>query len=181
MTGKDPEPVSGPHPSVTPYQVYEAKNGHVILALASENKWQEFCRTIGLEKLIDDPRFVNNNQRTANRDELNQIITETFSSMNSEEIISALKAKNVPCGPINNITDLFTDPQLLARNRFISFDRNGQSVPGVANPMNFSHTPIEYTTAAPFLGQHTDEILTGLGYSQAEIDALVEKGVISRT
>ncbi len=178
--GKVPGRLGNAHPNIVPYQTFETADGHIIMAVGNDRQFTEYCRIIGLAELAADQRFTTNRGRVENRDALIPLLRPAMKSRSTSDWIEAFEAAAVPCGPINTIDQMFADPQVLARGLQIGLTReDGVQVPGVANPIVFSETPVEYDRAPPRLGQHTDEVLESLlDLPAAEIAALRSKGAI---
>jgi crotonobetainyl-CoA:carnitine CoA-transferase CaiB-like acyl-CoA transferase len=179
-TGKPPKRIGNLHPNIVPYQPFRAKDGEVILACGNDNLFRKFCEAAGEAKLADDPRFATNGKRVENRAELTRLLQEIFARRTKREWVERLEAAGVPNGPINDIAQVFDEPQVKARGVKIELEHPvAGKLPMVASPMRFSATPLEYRHAPPLLGQHTDEVLRDLlGRSETEIARLRAEGVI---
>ena len=179
VTGKPDAPPGGGHPQIVPYQVFSAQDGYLIVACLTEGFWRNMCMAMGLEHLLTDPRFETNMVRTRNRGELIPMLSAIFETKTRAQWVEILSARDVPCGPVNNLGDAFNDPQV-RHNRMveqIDHPRAGKiSVPGVVVKM--SATPGRISAAPPLLGEHTAQVLRGLGYADEEIARLREQGVI---
>jgi crotonobetainyl-CoA:carnitine CoA-transferase CaiB-like acyl-CoA transferase len=179
-TGVPPERIGNLHPNIVPYQPFRASDGELILACGNDNLYGKFCEAAGCAELARDPRFVTNGKRVENRAELTRLLSEVFKKRSKREWLELLEAAGVPNGPINDVAQVFDEPQVKARGVRIELDHAvaGQ-LPVVASPMRFSGTLIEYRLAPPLLGQHTAEVLRGLlGKSDVEIARLRAAGVI---
>jgi crotonobetainyl-CoA:carnitine CoA-transferase CaiB-like acyl-CoA transferase len=179
-TGTPPKRIGNLHPNIVPYQPFRASDGDVILACGNDNLFRKFCSAAGCAELADDPRFASNGKRVENRAQLTALLEKVFARRTTREWVELLEAAGVPNGPINNIAQVFEEPQVKARGTQIELESaSGVRVPMVASPMRFSETPIEYRLAPPVLGQHTDEVLrTFLGKSDDEIARLRAAKVI---
>jgi crotonobetainyl-CoA:carnitine CoA-transferase CaiB-like acyl-CoA transferase len=178
-TGEPPKRIGNLHPNIVPYQPFRTKDGDVILACGNDNLFRKFCDAAGCQHLASDARFGTNGKRVENRGELTRLLGEIFAKRTTAEWVDLLEAAGVPNGPINNIAQVFAEPQVKARGvRLELANASGVKVPLVASPMRFSETPIEYRLAPPALGQHTEEILRGLGKVDAEIAALRAKKIV---
>ena len=173
-TGKPPGRIGNLHPNIVPYQPFRAKDGDVILACGNDNLYRKFCETAGCMELAADPRFASNGKRVENRKELTRLLGEIFQKRTKKEWVDLLEAAGVPNGPINDIAQVFAEPQVQARGVKIELEHAvAGKLPMVASPMRFSGTPLEHKLAPPILGQHTDEVLRELlGMSAAQIAAL---------
>jgi glutaryl-CoA transferase len=179
-SGRIPIRYGNAHAQVVPYEVFPTADGHIILAIGNDGQFQRFCEVAGCAELAEEPRFKTNTQRIVHRAELIPLIAEVMRTRSKQEWIERLEAATVPCGPINNMKEVFEDPQV--RHRALRVDiphPSGGTAPVVANPMRFSGTPVEYRLAPPLLGQHNDEIYRGLlGKSEAEIARLKSAGIL---
>ncbi|MEK9720815.1 MAG: CoA transferase, partial [Quisquiliibacterium sp.] len=141
---------------------------------------RKFCDVAGCPELAQDPRFATNGKRVENRDELTGLLQEVMQRRTTKEWVQALEAGGVPNGPINDLAQVYQEPQVQARNIRVAMDHPiAGKLDTVASPMRFSATPIEYRLAPPVVGQHTDEVLRGLlGKDEAQIAGLREAGVL---
>jgi crotonobetainyl-CoA:carnitine CoA-transferase CaiB-like acyl-CoA transferase len=173
-TGKPPGRIGNLHPNIVPYQPFRAKDGEVILACGNDNLYRRFCDAAGCPELAADPRFASNGKRVENRKELTRLLGEIFQKRTKKEWVELLDAAGVPNGPINDIAQVFAEPQVRARGVKIELEHAAAGkLPMVASPMRFSGTPLEHKLAPPLLGQHTDEVLQEvLGIGAAQIAAL---------
>jgi crotonobetainyl-CoA:carnitine CoA-transferase CaiB-like acyl-CoA transferase len=178
-TGTPPKRIGNLHPNIVPYQPFHTRDGDVILACGNDNLFRKFCDVAGCQHLAADARFASNGKRVENRLELTRLMQEIFIKRGTAEWVELLEAAGVPNGPINNIAQVYAEPQVKARGVRVELtNASGVSVPLVASPMRFSETPIEYRLAPPALGQHTEEVLRGLGKTEAEIAALRAKQIV---
>ena len=179
-TGKPPTRIGNLHPNIVPYQPFRTSDGDVIIACGNDNLYRKFCAAAGCAGLADDPRFATNGKRVENRAELTRLLAEVFRKRSTREWVELLEVAGVPNGPINDIAQVFEEPQVEARGVRMELPHSaGAMLPMVASPMRFSATPLEYRRAPPLLGEHTEEVLRGLlGKSEAEIAALRAEQVI---
>ena len=157
-TGRSPGRLGNAHPSLAPYEPYQAADGQVIVAVANPRLWSRFCKAVGLEDLEDDPRFATNSDRLAHRVALNERIEHVFVATRVDELIDRLAAAGVPCGRVRSINDVLRDPQLAARNMLVEIPAGAASVCVPGNPVKLSAAPVLPLEPPPALGQHTDEI-----------------------
>ncbi|MBK4721746.1 CoA transferase [Azospirillum sp. YIM DDC1] len=178
--GKAPQRLGNAHPNIVPYQAFATLDGHIILAVGNDGQFAKFCQVAGRPELAQDPRYATNPARVANRKELVPILELLLEQRTSRDWLSALEAVGVPCGPINDVSQVFADPHVRARHIHQDLPHpTAGTVPTVASPIRYSATPIEHTVAPPTLGQHTDAVLEqALGLCAADIAALREKGVV---
>jgi crotonobetainyl-CoA:carnitine CoA-transferase CaiB-like acyl-CoA transferase len=178
-TGKPPKRIGNLHPNIVPYQPFHTSDGDVILACGNDNLFRKFCEAAGCQALAVDPRFATNGKRVENRAEITRLLQDIFKKRKSSEWVGLLEAAGVPNGPINDIAQVFAEPQVKARGVRIELEHAvAGMLPMVASPMRFSGTPVEYRSAPPVLGQHTDEVLRLLKKTDAEIARLRTEGVI---
>jgi len=162
-TGTAPKRIGNLHPNIVPYQPFKTADGDVILACGNDNLFRKFCEAAGCAELADDPRFAGNGKRVENRAELTRLLQAMFSKHSTREWVELLEAAGIPNGPINNVAQVYEEPQVKARGIKVELDHPvAGKLPTVASPMRFSATPLEYALAPPVLGQHTEEILRGL-------------------
>jgi crotonobetainyl-CoA:carnitine CoA-transferase CaiB-like acyl-CoA transferase len=179
-SGEIPRRFGNAHANIVPYEVFPSADGHIILAVGNDSQFAAFCRVAGRPELAEDPRFATNPERVKHRSVLVPIVQEIVRRRTSHDWIESLEAASVPCGPINNMKEVFENPQVRHRGLRVDIPHPaGVPCPTVASPMRFSATPVEHAVPPPLLGQHTREVLGGvLGLSGAEIDALAAAGVV---
>ena len=162
-TGKPPKRIGNLHPNIVPYQPFKTADGDVILACGNDNLFRKFCEAAGCIQLAGDARFAGNGKRVENRAELTRILQAVFAQRSTRAWVEILETAGVPNGPINDVAQVFEEPQVKARGIKVELDHPvAGKLPTVASPMRFSATPVEYKLAPPVLGQHTEEILRGL-------------------
>ena len=168
------------HPQVVPYEAFATSDGHIILAVGNDGQFKRFCNVAGCPELAGEMRFATNSQRIVHRAELIPIIAGILRTRSKGEWLEALEAAGVPCGPINNMKEVFDDPQVKHRKLRVDIPHpSGGSAPVVASPMRLSETPVEYRLAPPLLGQHNDEVYRGLlGKGAAEMERLAKAGIV---
>jgi len=179
-TGTPPRRIGNLHPNIVPYQPFRTSDGEVIVACGNDNLFRKFCDAAGCPELVQDPRFATNGKRVENRAEITRLIQEIFRNKTTAEWLGLLEAAGVPNGPINDIAQVFEEPQVKARGVKIELHHAAAgTLPLVASPMRFSATPLEYRLPPPLLGEHTDEVLRSLlGKSDAEIAQLRTEGIV---
>lgn len=178
--GEVPPRLGNAHPNIVPYQVFRtAGDSHFILACGNDKQFRAICELIGLPQLAADERFASNPQRVRHRDLLVPQLAEAFLTRSRDEWLKLLDAAGVPCGPINTVDEAFADPQIRFREMELHLkDAQGQDVPQVACPIKMSGTPPRYDAPPPKLGQHTDSVLSALGYDAAAIAQLKANGTV---
>ncbi len=179
-TGSPPGRIGNLHPNIVPYQPFRTQDGSVILACGNDNLYRKFCEAAGRPELADDPRFATNGARVENRAEMTQLLSQVFAQRTTREWVELLDAAGVANGPINDVAQVFQEPQVRARGVKIELEHPlAGKLQLVASPMRFSGTPLEHNLAPPVLGQHTDEILREmLKLGEPEIARLRADGVI---
>jgi crotonobetainyl-CoA:carnitine CoA-transferase CaiB-like acyl-CoA transferase len=179
-TGVSPRRLGNAHPNIVPYQDFPTADGDFILTVGNDSQFRKFAEVAGHPLWAEDPRFASNKARVAHRAELIPLIRQATVFKTTAEWVTALEQAGVPCGPINDIAQVFADPQVQSRGLKLELPHSlGGTVPQVASPIRLSATPVEYRSAPPLLGEHTLEVLTGLlGLSNSEVDALREAGVL---
>ena len=179
-TGTPPKRIGNLHPNIVPYQPFRSSDGEVIVACGNDNLFRKFCDAAGHSELATDPRFVTNGKRVENRTEMTRLIQEIFGKRTTAEWLELLESAGVPNGPINNIAQVFEEPQVKARGVRIELDHAAAGkLPLVASPMRFSETPLEYRLPPPLLGEHTDQILKQfLKLNETEIGKLRADGIV---
>ncbi|HXH84230.1 MAG TPA: CoA transferase [Candidatus Tectomicrobia bacterium] len=181
-TGEVPPPVGNHHPLTAPMGVYRTRDGFMNLAVGNDEMWARFCRVLGVPQLADDPRFARNQARVANRAALDAVVVERLAARPTAEWVETLNAAGVACGPIYTVAQVFADPQVqLAGLVHEHAHETFGPVKVVGLPVRLGRTPPTVRTPAPVPGAHTREVLTALGYTPAEIDALAEAGVVEVT
>ena len=181
VSGKATTRMGNAHPNIVPYQVFPTCDSHIIIAAGNDRQYAEVCKILGVGELATDARFVTNPDRVRNRDVLMPLLLAPAAKMTKAELLSGLEAAQVPAGPINNLAEVFADPQVVARKLRLDLaagDAGVGTVPSVRTPISLSETPLAYGRAGPRLGQDTYEVLAEIGYSQAEIDGFARSKAI---
>ena len=167
------------HPNIQPQDVYSCADGDLILVVGNDGQFAKLCEVLGHKEWPLDEKFSTNSQRVLNIIELSAMLRESFGQRLRKDLIEALDKAGVPCGPINNVSDVFKDPQVLARGMLKQVPHPcGVDAPQVASPMRFGHAQLQTLSPPPLLGQHTEAILTELGYGPTDIKALQASGVV---
>jgi crotonobetainyl-CoA:carnitine CoA-transferase CaiB-like acyl-CoA transferase len=176
-TGSAPQRIGNRHPTIVPYETFTASDGDFVLAVGNDDQWRRFCTVAGLDR---DERFETNRQRVMRYDELRPILTECMRRHTRQHWIGQLNKAGVPCGSVRDLKEVFTDPQLDARQMIAQAEHATLgAIRLLGLPIKLSQTPGSIRTAPPTLGQHTDAVLQkDLGLSAAEISALREAAAI---
>jgi crotonobetainyl-CoA:carnitine CoA-transferase CaiB-like acyl-CoA transferase len=180
-SGERPRRWGNAHANIVPYQTFACSDGHIIVAAGNDGQYQKFVEAGGRADLAHDARFATNPLRVQHRDVLVPLLAAMVATKTRADWIALLEAVGVPCGPINNLDDVFADEQVQARGMAIALPHpSAGEVKLVRNPIRMSATPATSDRAPPLLGQHTDEVLRDvLGKSDREIAALRTDGIIS--
>ncbi|POR59205.1 L-carnitine dehydratase/bile acid-inducible protein F [Pseudomonas syringae pv. aptata] len=179
-TGIAPKRLGNAHPNIVPYQDFPTADGDLILTVGNDSQFRKFAAVAGQPQWAEDPRFLTNKLRVAHRAELIPLIRQVTVFKATAQWVSELEAAGVPCGPVNDLAQVFADPQVVARGLAIELPHVlAGRVPQVASPIRLSETPVEYTRAPPLLGEHTAQVLQALlGIGEEEITVLREAGVL---
>ncbi len=176
-----PKRMGNEHPNIVPYTVMPCQDGYFVLAVGNDQQFQQFCK-VAKTSLADDPRFTTNSNRVKNRELLYPLLRDITNQHPQKFWVDHLTAANVPCSPVNDIGQVFADPQIMARNMKISMNyplAASKKVALIGNPINMSQTPVTYRYAPPQLGAHSQEVLQNiLGLSQTEITDLYHQKII---
>lgn len=172
------------HPTIVPYETFRASDGDFILAVGNDLQFAKFCDIAGIPEIAENPDYADNVSRVKNRSVLVPLLNKVTSGKPKKFWMEELAKAQVPCGPVNDLGEVFSNPQIRERNMEIEMPHpksgTGQ-VSLIGNPLNFSKTPVDYKKAPPFLGEDTDDILKSvLGMDDAEIQALKTTGIIEQ-
>ncbi len=179
--GQVPQRRGTAHPNIVPYQVMPAADGHFMLAVGNDSQFRRLCEILGESALASDIRYATNAARVSHRSELIERLSLLLQAQPLAHWLGRLEAQGVPCAPVNNLDQVFADPQVQARGMRIDLPHaTAGRVPLVANPLRFSATPVEYTRAPPLLGGDTRALLRErLGLDDARIEELLAAGVVA--
>jgi formyl-CoA transferase len=178
-TGAIPQPSGSAHQSAAPYQAFRAADGWLTIGATTMFNWTALCRTLGLESLMDDERYADSSLRHRNREALASTIESVTLTRQVAHWLAVLDEAGVPCAPIQDFGQVFTDPHLLARQYF--WDAPHSKVGAVrqlGSPMRFSGTPVRRDKAGPLLGEDSAELLAELGYTPGEVRGLIDSRVV---
>ncbi len=178
-TGEPPERMGSKHPTIAPYQAFPTRDSYVVVAAASEKLWRNFCVALDRADLLEDERFETNADRVENRTDLDDILEAELAGYGTDELVAVLEENDVPARAVADMEEVFSHPQVEARNMHRRVDHptvGPIDMPG--SPMNLSKTPATVRRHPPDLGEHTEELLADLGYSDRDISLLKEEGAI---
>ncbi len=179
VTGSPPRRYGNGHPTIVPYQSFDTANGTIAVGVGNDGQWQRFCAVLDRPDLAIDVRFATNRQRVAHREELIPLLAAVLSQYSTSTLLAALAAADIPAAPVNDLPQALADPQVQARDliRHVAHPTIGD-LSVIGPPARLSETPATVRSAPPLLGQHTQDILIELGYTDAGIAALHACGAI---
>jgi len=178
-TGENPQRMGTRHPNLMPYQAFETADGFIVVGVISEGHWEPFCCAIDREEWVNREEYATFTDRVSNRADLDRILDDIFVKRTTEEWMDRLKAEGVPSTPLNTVEDVVNDSHIEAANMITEMehpDLGTFQAPG--NPVNFTELETDTTQPPPMLGEHTDEVLAELGYSDEEITRFQNDGVV---
>jgi crotonobetainyl-CoA:carnitine CoA-transferase CaiB-like acyl-CoA transferase len=174
-TGESPKPLGSAHPINAPYQSFRTSDGWINVGAANQANWLRFLKVIGAPQLDDDPRFSSNLERIRNLPTLVAILDSFIITDTTANWLAKMEAAALPAGPVLEILEMHADPQALAREMIVQVEHpNVGKMSTLGHPVKYSETPAQITRPAPILGQHSRDVLRDTGYSDAEIEALVQ-------
>lgn len=160
ISGEEAPRLGNSHPNIVPYQAFRTSNGYIVVSCGNDRLYQVFCRLLGREELATDPRFATNPLRVRNRDELIPVLQEVFLERETEEWLEKLRAVGIPCGPINTVSQVYTDEQLRARGFIWECEHpTAGPIKLSGSPIHLSETPTRLYKAPPLLGEDNEKIL----------------------
>lgn len=180
-SGNNPPRLGNGHPNIVPYQTFATQDGNIILAVGNDQQFVKFCQVAQCETLAQNKMYCTNAQRVHNRNTLIPIIAGTMASHKTQWWVEQLESVSVPCGPVNTLDQVFNHPQIKHRAMVKQVANcHGEFVDIIASPINLSATPLQYNSASPDLGQHSQQILSKtLNYNQDEINTLFNNDIVS--
>ena len=170
------------HPNIVPYRPFKTADGQIVIVVGNDEQFRRFCAIAECDELVTDPRFETNEVRVRNREKLAEHLDPIVAARPSAFWLKELEARSIGCGPINNLEQVFNDPQVIAREMVHEMRHSangGTTARLLASPIRMSETPVTYRHAPPLLGEHTHEVLSGLlGLEASEIAELSDLGAI---
>ena len=180
-SGTSPRRLGNAHPNIVPYQVFAVADGHVVVAVGNDGQFRNLVTLLGAPELADNPLAATNEARVANREALVPQLARLIAKFSRDDLLARLEKADVPAGPINNVEQVFADPQVIHRAMRIDLPHGGGgAVPSVRSPIRMSESPTVHARAAPMLGEHTADVLAEVGYDADDVDRLAGAGVIGR-
>jgi crotonobetainyl-CoA:carnitine CoA-transferase CaiB-like acyl-CoA transferase len=178
-TGEVAKPTGSRHPLLTPFEIFPTRDGYVAVIASREDEWERFCKVVRKEDWIEDQRLRTNNDRLANYEFFRSEIEKIMMRKTTKDWIKAFRATNLPCGPVNTIDMVASDPHVQKRDMIIEIKHPRlQQLRVVGTPMKFSRTPCIITDSSPDLGEHTKEILKSLGLNKDDMEKLRQDRVV---
>ncbi len=169
ISGNLPKRHGNAHPNIVPYQSFQASGGWFAIAVGNDRQFVRFCDVLGKPEIAMDKRFSTNSERVKNRDELIPLLKSIFVTRSASEWLDILEQAEIPCGPINNLEQVFSLPQVKEREMIVNMKHPTiGDLPLVGSPLKMSETPVEYRLPPPLMGEHTEEVLRELGYRDDE-------------
>jgi len=178
-TGDVPPRVGNRHPMITPYESFETKDGYVIFAVGNQRLWENFVKVFGREDLNEDPRFSDMKSRNQHPADLKEILEEITRTKNTEEWVEIMEKEGVPCGRIRTLDQVLTDPHVDIREMVLEKEHPlAGKIKLTGIPTKLSLTPGDVSSVPPTLGQHTDQVLSEMGYSEEDLRMFRDKGIV---
>lgn len=179
ISGKIPGLLGNQHPNIVPYQPFDTKDGKMVVAVGNDGQFRKLCSLLGIENIGVDHRFITNSKRLENRDELTEILALRFKTKTSQEWLIHLNESGIPAGPIQNMKEVFEDPQVNARE--MVYEVNHPTVGEiklVGSPLKLSKTPVKLDQYPPLAGEHTEDVLLEIGYTKKMIEEMKTLNII---
>ncbi|RKG33652.1 CoA transferase [Acinetobacter guerrae] len=176
-SGKVPERTGNAHPNITPYDAYQTKTSPIYIAVGNNQQFAKLCQHLDLAELMQDPRFADNAARCQNRKIFKQLLENRLAEFDGDRLAYDLIQTGVPCGPILNVAEIVQHPHTKHRKMVVEI---GDEYQGIGSPIKLSQTPASYRQAPPAFAEHTVQVLQRKGFSDEQIELLIEQGIISQ-
>lgn len=176
-SGKVPQRTGNAHPNITPYDAYQTKTSPIYIAVGNNQQFAKLCQQLDLTELMQDPRFVDNSACCQHRKAFKQLLEQRLAQFDGDRLAYDLIQAGVPCGPILNVAEIVNHPHTLHRNMVVKI---GDEYQGIGSPIKLSQTPASYRQAPPAFAEHTIQVLQQKGFSDEQIELLIEQGIISQ-
>ena len=178
-TGNIPGPLGNRHPSIAPFQAFKSATGYFTVTASTDEQFGNLCDLMERPELKSDPRFLTKTDRAKNAQDVSDVFNQLFEGKSKEHWIELLEGRGIPCGPINNVREVVESPQVQARGMVIEMDHpTAGKIKMAGSPIKASLTPVCIPCPPPLLGQHTEDILSRLGYTREEIESFKTEGII---
>jgi len=179
ISGKIPGLLGNHHPNIVPYQPFDTKDGKMIVAVGNDGQFKKLCSLLGIEEIGGDERFNTNTKRLQNSEELTEVLATQFKARTSKEWLFDLNEAGIPAGPVQNMKEVFEDPQVTARHMVYEMKHPTAGVIKlVGSPLKLSRTPVQLRSHPPLAGEHTEEVLLELGFNNELIEEMKELNII---
>jgi crotonobetainyl-CoA:carnitine CoA-transferase CaiB-like acyl-CoA transferase len=179
ISGTVPRRTGNSHPNIQPQDVYECSDGQIAVAVGNDAQFDKFCEVLGMPELAVDQRFATNSARVRHLEELRPLIAGVLAGRSRAAWVTCLEAAMIPCGPIHSIDEVFDDEQVKERGLSVEVAHPlSGTVPQVLSPMRFANSPLRFERRPPMLGEHTEDILYGIGMDESAVEQLRCSGVI---
>lgn len=180
VNGSNPKRWGTAHPTMCPYQAFRTKDSMIMIGAGNDSQWTRFCHVVGLDNLLNDPDLATNSLRVKNMEKTVTFVQKRLLQAETQHWLDALLAVQVPCAPINSLSNALETPQIRYRGTITSVQHPTLGVlQRIAYPVIFNNQPRVCNIPPPLLGQHSTDVLTELGYSEAQIQKMYDKGVIT--
>ena len=181
-TGVNPKPMGTAHPSMSPYQAFQAADGQIMLGAGNDAQWRRFCAVAGLNDYVDHADFATNGQRMTNLKKTEDLVQGVMKTKTVSEWLACLSAVGVPCSPINTLGQALSHPQVAARGLIVESDHPILgTLKNIGHPVRFEEKNRSASRPPPMHGEHSEEILLEAGYSAEYIRSLAEQGIITKS
>ncbi|WP_057912387.1 CaiB/BaiF CoA transferase family protein [Peribacillus muralis] len=179
FNGMTPERMGNQHPNIVPYQTFRTSDGELVVAVGNDEQFRRFTAVIGKPELAEQQRFKHNEKRLLNKEELVPILEDSLKRKTKKEWKVLLDSAGIPNGPINDIAEMFEDPQISARGMLVEMEHpTVKDLKMIGSPLNLTKTPVRMRKHPPLYGEHTDSILAEMGYDPGQIDKFKQNKII---